>query len=433
MLRSPRSIFNVLAANAVEIGTGFGLILFVTRTFSMEEAGIWSMYMAAVMLSTKFREGFLHGAMVKTGVSASRLQEPGFLTTTLLLALAAEVPFVVTGAVLFWFIPDAAWSPFALLYALHGFPWAAMRWLQQLFQARLETSRMLRVNLVFLAALVPSTVVVFAAGLPLAAVAVSLGVSASLAFAAGLAGSRVRFQRTVDRSLVRDIVAFGRFGLLRELSGTLASRTLLFLSGLYVSLSAAAIIGLAQRYIQLLALPNAAVAGLLYPKYCARAGDASVIAAFFKQTTAAMLVFNAINALLLMLTAVVLIPVLHGAEYKAAVPVLLFLSVAFVLFTAFGNAFGSVSNAMNAPHYPARLVMQNSVVSIAFTWFFLHTGGMYAALLAGALTEAIGLVIANRWLVKLIGAGFIDAVSAIPETIRQFLTLTLRKIAPSRS
>jgi O-antigen/teichoic acid export membrane protein len=255
-------------------------------------------------------------------------------------------------------------------------------------------------NIGFLVVLIAGATYIYLSQSPLTTLVILLGASSLVATVVGL--------RTLDlkgiiitpfskRSFM-NIINYGKHGILRELTGTISTRIGLFITASLLSLTQTAFLGVAQRYLTLLLIPNSAFQSLLYPVLVriSKLNDPAAMKETFEFQVSKLLAAMIVLALGISILSPWIILVLHGEEYQPAIGLLIISIWTLAIFSPFGSAFGSIINTIGKPKLNSVIVMVNSIINIVLAYLLILWLGLYGAVLAPLITELFGFLWARK-------------------------------------
>ena len=415
-----------LAGNVVDVAIGFGTVMLITRLYDERTAGQWFVFVAIFSLLTNLREGFVQNGLVKYSVGVSPSEQRQVYKTNLITNLLFEGVMTTTVVVLFQLF---RWYDLATLfwyYPLYSIPFAMYRWIFVVHRSQLRVEKSTLMNALFLVGLTTGAILMYRHQLPLFAMVLTLGGASTLAALAGafsidtLGILRARF----DRAMFGQLMHYGKHGILRELTGTISTRISIFLTAGLLSYTQTAYLGVAQRYVMLLLIPNNAFQAILYPVLVklAMQSDRAALRQEFEKRVSQLLSVTLIIATAIIVASPLIIDLLHGADYRPAQGLLAVSLVTVALFAPFGSAFGSVVNALEQPGINSRIVMVNSVINVTLSYLLIRWIGLYGAVIAPFVTELFGFLWTGRIIYRQTGIRYGVCFRAIPQQYKPWIT-----------
>ncbi|MEM6845425.1 MAG: polysaccharide biosynthesis C-terminal domain-containing protein [Bacteroidota bacterium] len=385
-----------LFGNGVDIAIGFGTVMLITRLYSEETAGQWFVFVAIFSLLTNLREGFIQNGLVKYSVGTEDTVRNRVYKTNFLVNLLAELTisaFVVGFFQIFrWYQLDTLF----LYYPLYSLPYSVYRWIFVVHRSQLRVEKSTLMNVIFLVILSSGAWLMYTQQYTILAMIFTLGTASLGAAITGFFSLDARsvFRSSFDRQIFQQLVHYGKHGILRELTGTISTRINIFLTAGLLSYTQTAYLGVAQRYVMLLLVPNTAFQALLYPVLVkiANSKNRPLLKEEFENQVSKLLGLMIVVALGIIVASPVIIEVLHGPSYQSAVGLLIISLFTVALFSPFGSAFGSVVNALEKPNINSKIVMVNSAINISLSYLLIRTIGLYGAVLAPFITELFGFI-----------------------------------------
>lgn len=394
-----KKILGSLGGNLIETAVGFLVIMFVTRNFSQADTGIYFIVLAIVSILNNLKEGFLQNGFVKYLVEQNfdaRVLKTGF-------ALSFIGEGMKVGLFLIVAISYSAIQSFLLFYSVYTLTYSTYRLVVSVHKSQLEMHQIVKGNLIIFLTTVVGLIVLYLLQFTIEWVflVISIANLAALLFI----GSNRRMIlsnafKKYDNRVFKNMVHFGKYGLLREVTGSIAHQAGVFLCAYLLTLEATAILGLATRYTILISIPGASLAGLLYPTILKHVTNRSEMVEVAKEGIAKMYALLIPIALGIMAGSPLLIYLLHGSAYLSAAGVLAFKMLASVFLIPLGSGFSSLMNAINKPEKVTRLMVISSLSNIILSLVLIHVLGLWGAAIAPLLTEIIGSCIIRKELKK---------------------------------
>ncbi|WP_020533009.1 polysaccharide biosynthesis C-terminal domain-containing protein [Flexithrix dorotheae] len=425
-----------LVNNLVELSIGFGTIVLVTRQFTSDEAGTWILFTSIFLLLSKLREGFVQTALVKFSVGVEKEERNSILKSNLIINMCLEIAL----STIIWIIGMMDFFPsiseLLVRYPIYAIPWSIYRWILTVFRSQLNVKIIFKINTVILISLSVGGGCLFTFNWPLEFMVIILGVCSFNASLLGLylINTKQFLKSKINWKHFKKQFYFGNHGILRELTGTLSNRINVFLTAGFLTFSDTALLGVAQRYTQLVLLPNTAIQSLLFPKACeiANSKDVALLKQLFEGNIARLLAVFIPLVSGISLFSHFLITFLNGPEYVPAAGLLVIMIVTIGLFAPFGNGFGSMVNAITKPHLNTQVVVVNSIINIILSVILVKNIGIYGAVIAPFLSELIGFIWIGKILKKELNIDFINCFQQIP-TQYKILFVNLKKFISSKT
>lgn len=322
------------------------------------------------------------------------------------------------------------------MYPVYAIPWSIYRWILTVFRSQLNVKIIFKINTVILSSLILGGYFLYTYQWPLELMVFILGICSLNASVLGLllVNTKQLFFSTINWTHFKKQFYFGKHGILRELTGTVSNRINVFLTAGFLTFSDTALLGVAQRYSQLVLLPNTAIQSLLFPKACeiANSNNNSLLKKLFEENIARLLAIFIPLVSIICLFSHFLIFFLNGPEYVPAVGLLIIMIVTISLFAPFGNGFGSMVNSIAKPYLNTQVVAVNSIINIILSVILVRNIGIYGAVLAPFLSELIGFLWIGRILKKELDISFLNCYHLIPSQYKK-LFISSKKILTSKS
>ena len=380
---SIKKISHTLAGNLLEFTAGFGITTFVTFSYSTELAGEWMWIMAIAAVQAKIREGITQTALVKFACNGEINEQFIQRKLNFLITIIFELSvFLILYALSFWFGEN--FQNWYIIYGIYSICTAIFRWQMFLWQGTLKTNDYLKTQFLAVVLTISGTGYCYTNQKDLLFLTVILALSKFLSIFPFLDYSEKisTFKSKISHKHFSEIRDYAGFGLLRETTGSIASRAEMLIGGLLLTFSEVAWLGLAARYAQLFLLPNGAIQSLVNTRAHALAiNQRESMKILLGQTLIGLWLLFGIGVLVFSLTANFWVPIVHGKQYTEAIPIIILLLLHTSVFVPTGGIFGTIAHALNQPKLTARVVMISSLVKISLTslglWLFSIWGGVF--------------------------------------------------------
>jgi len=419
-----------LVNNAVELCTGMGSIIFITRIFSMNETGAWFMFIALFALVSSLRDALIQPALVKRMAGRTNEESAGAIQLNFLAMFSFEALANVCILLVAIFV-EGNLQNLLLLYGAYSLPNAWFRWQTFFLRAKLNTQTIAISNCVFALVQWIGFALLAVWQLPIHFLILVLGVASLLA---GLYASfKIPYQQFLQRKNRqeewRHLLQVGGYAMLREATSAISSRISLFYASAFISIQHTAWLGVSQRFAQLFLLPNQAMQSILFPGLVHHVNQNQTAQAklLFHQTLSQVIAFTLPLALVVVGASSYLLSLLHGQAYSEAWYLLSIYVVVAAVITPFGTAFGSVVTAIGKPYLATRIVLVNSVINIVLGYVLMKTWGLPGAPLAMLLTEIFGLFWLTHMLRKEAGIDILETWQYVIKNYTHLLTLIKTK------
>ena len=238
-------IIQALSGNLIEVAVGFSTIMFITRNYTKEETGIYFLIMAIVAVLNNLKEGFLQNGFVKYYVESEKdrtILQSGLLLTWAWDLLNIGVFFVIT-------LFNEALSSFLLFYMVQAIGYSMYRWTLFVHKGELNLGIIFRVNILVLVGVTAGLMFVYLWELPITHCLLVAGVTYCFA-TVSFPMNRALFFRALgsqpDLIKIRQLSVFGKYGLLKELAGSISHQSGVFLSAYFLTMGDTALLGLAN-------------------------------------------------------------------------------------------------------------------------------------------------------------------------------------------
>ncbi|MEH0155388.1 polysaccharide biosynthesis C-terminal domain-containing protein [Limibacter armeniacum] len=411
--------------NIVDILIGMGILVVVTRYYNPEIAGKWILFITIFYMITKIRETMMQTAMNKLAAGRTITQQMAVLKATLLFTVLFEALASIILFVLGILNTFPSLTEFFLYYPICAVIWAVYRW--QIFAHLMshQVENIFKSNIGVMIILILGLSYIAYYTLPVENILIVMGIAGTIGAINGirLIGFKSLFYAQMSREVFKGIVYYGSHGMMRGSINTISNRINIFFTASLLTFVDTAMIGLAYRYSQLILLPNGAIQSLVLPKFCeaANMNDKQTVKTLFEESVSLLLSLFLLLMVIASLTAHWLIPLIHGEEYGSGVPIILIIMLLTALFMPFGNAFGSVINALEKPQVNTYLLLMTSSLNISISFFAMKEWGLWGAVIGTTISETAGFTVLILILKKEIDISLKQCFYLIPTHYLAFL------------
>lgn len=407
-----------LAGNTVDITIGFGTVMLITRLYSEQIAGQWFIFVAIFSLLTNLREGFVQNGLVKYSVGNSDDIRDLVYKTNLVSNLLFELVISALVLILFQIFKWYDLQTLFIYYPLYSIPYSIYRWIFIVHRSQLRVEKSTFMNAIFLVVLGTGAAFMFSYQLDLHYMIFTLAGASFSAAIAGLLSFDFKgiIGKPFDWQMFKLLLHYGKHGILRELTGTVSTRINIFLTAGMLSYTQTAYLGVAQRYVMLLLIPNNAFQAILYPVLVkiATNPEKNLLKEEFENQVSKLLGMMLIVAIIIIFASPLIIDTLHGSNYHPAIGLLIISLLTVAFFTPFGSAFGSIVNALEKPNINSKIVIVNSIINISLSYFLILQIGLYGAVIAPFLTELFGFIWTGKIIKKSADINYLACFERIP-------------------
>lgn len=390
---------------------GFGSVFILYRVLEVSEMGIWVLFLTICAFLEVTRMGLIQNALVKF-LSAEDKKEHGAINTaSLFLNFALTALFA---GLLYLLAPFCAyiWESPSIIPLLHIYALTTL-----VLTPMYQSNFILQANLSFRGIFLSNTVrqglfFLFLLYLYLSGLSIELLQLAQFQVFTACLGSGVAvyyawsyfdFAKKADWAWVKKLVDFGKYAVSTNLSIMLyKSMDKMMLGGL-ISTASVGIYDLAIRITNLMEIPTFSAAAVVFPQSAREMvtnGKAGV-KKMYEQSVGAILAFLIPIILFVELFPEIIILVIAGADYLAAVPILR-LTILFGLFLPFGSQMGTVLESIGKPNINFYCTVFGFLLNIVSNYIFISWLGTIGAAYGTLLTYFLTFIITQIILYKIL-------------------------------
>lgn len=406
-------IIQSLSGNVIEVTIGFATIMFITRNYPQDQAGIYFLIMAIVAVLNNLKEGFLQNGFVKYYVESD--QDQTILQSGLLITWMWDVMNIIFFSIIAFF--NEALIPFLLFYVVQTLGYSHYRWMLFVHKSQLNLGVIFRVNVLILLGITSGLMGVYLRGLPITYCLLVAGTTYGIA-TFSFRQNRVLLVKAISKKpsleMIRKLGVFGKYGLLKELAGSISHHSGVFLSAYFLTMGDTALLGLANRYAVLISIPGSSLSGLIYPILLKVGIDPEKLRQAASEGIGKMYALLIPLALGVCLASPFLIVGLHGNAYGFATIILIIRVLLTTFLLPMGTGFSSIMNVINRPGNITRLVFVTSLLNLSTMALTMPFLGIWGAMLSPLISELVGFVIMKKGLL-VIQLKFSDIVIQITQ------------------
>lgn len=394
----------VLGGNLFNAGFGFLSFMFLAHILSVDEFGVWLLYVAAFTFMEMVRAGFIYQALVKYFASHSK----------------GLVQKVITGAS--WWIGIGATTVFSLVIALLGWAFAEpiaaknftlfFKWYPIIIWITLPSnmglwishSRQRYIRMVIIQMIITGGFGVFVLinynqkldlhTILVAHTAVRL-VAGIFTLARGWDG--IRYIRYVSKRYMQKLIQFGQYSLFSMLGTNLLKSTDVFLVGIFIGPAAVAIYQFPLKIIELAEVPLRSFATTAFPRIAKWTEEKKYMVAnqFIQKQVLLFIMLATPCCLVGMIWSEFFMVLLGKAKYAASAPVFQILLI-YVIFLPIDRFIGIALDSLNRPQINTLKIGIMVVINIIGDYIVLSMGGSLA-MVAGVTLVNIAIGMGFGW------------------------------------
>lgn len=381
---------------------GFGGFLLLIRLLSKTDFGIWALFITVTAIIEVARNGFIQNAQVKFLAGAKEEDGPAIITASFVLNAGLtlfSILFLLSCAPLFakiWHAKELLGM--FVLYTVTTFFLTGFSQFSFVMQAKgdfkgIFFSNTLRQGIFFCAVLfsfMNHTV------LHLYELAIWQLVAAVLATTGSYLWVRKQFRLhfPVDRGRVKQLFHYGKFVFGTNISSMLYASVDQMLLGALMTSADVAVYNAANRMTNIIDVPVNAVASIVFPKSAQRSeeqGDDAIVYLFERAVGLLLAMILPVIVLCIAFSKMIII-LLAGTEYSAAIPVLQVLMAA-TLLQPFNRQFGVAMDSSGRPKFNFYLLLGVMLYNCLAIWGGIELFRTSSPALGAALGAASAILL----------------------------------------
>ena len=390
---------------------GFGSVYLLLRAFTKDEFGIWALFLTITAFIEVARNGLIQNALVKY-LSACEKSEYATISTASLiinvLLTGISILFLLSmGGLLSSWLNAPELQQMLYIYVLTTaalIPFSQFNFLQQAnFDfSGIFWSNFVRQGLLFLYILIGYFSVHHITLINLVWVQVAAAIAGALV-SLWFARRYIQMDWNINWQWVSKLFHFGKFVFGTNLSSMLYKSIDKLMLGSLLGTVSVAVYDLAIRINNLLEVPTASVAAIVFPqsaKQMKTKGKAAV-RLLYEKSVGAILAILVPGILFVLVFPEFIITVIAGEKYLDTVPILR-MTVLYALFVPFARQFGTVFDSIGKPKTNFKLVVFGAVLNVFTNALFILQFGLMGAVYGTLTTYSITFIINQYLLYKVL-------------------------------
>ncbi|MGB1204742.1 MAG: flippase [Chitinophagales bacterium] len=389
-----KSAFYTIGERMLSLLFGFGSIYLLLRNLTKEDFGTWALFLTVSTLIEVARTGFIQSALIKFLSVAKGKEYAEMITASsilnIILSLCSVYFLLMTASSfsLIWHIPDL--ESMLYIYAITTillFPFSQCNSIQQ---ANLDFNGVFWSNLSRQAVLF-----FFIATLYFLNYKINIIHLAVYQLIAAFFGSLVAFiltkkyifwSKNISWKKVKQLFDYGKYVFATNISVVLYKNIDRIMLGT-LSVSAVAIYDLAIRINNLMEVPVAAMASIVFPQTAQKMENDGKkgVKKIYENSVAAVLCLIMPAILIIELFPHQIIYFIAGKAYLDTVPILR-ITALYGFFVPFARQFGTVFDAIGKPQISFYFVVLGALLNLAFNYILIMKLGILGAAYATLIT-----------------------------------------------
>jgi len=433
-----RSGFYTLSEKATSLLFGFGSAILLFRNLTKEEFGTWVLFLTVVSILEVGRIGLLQNALIKylathEGEDAGKINTASLLLNIMM--TAAIVLFLLTMAGPLSLLMNT--KGLAQLLRIYAFttvllvPFFQFNYIQQ---ANLDFKGIFWSTATRGGMLFGFVLFIFIRSEHISLVSLALCQTASAAVASTIAWHfakpYIRYARHVEWDWLKKLFQFGKYVLGTNLSAQLFRNVDKLLLGSLPAggTAAVALYDAAMRITNLMDVPTASMANMLYPQSAKRMEEGKgAVKYLYEKAVGAILVFMFPVIIGVLIFAKWIIHVVAGPGYGEAAG-LLRITVFFGLFVPFAVQFGTVLDSIGKPRINFFFTVLSLSLTAVCNLIFISLFGVYGAATGTLTAYIVSFVAMQIYLNKILSINPLNALIYSAGYYRQISSLVLKII-----
>ena len=414
---------------------GLGSFAILVRFLSKEDFGIYALFISVTSLIEVARIGLIQNALIKFLASAKGEEYKDVLSSSLVLNILITIVSVIVLIIIspmlghLWNSPKIV--PLFYMYCVTTVVLILFHQLNYLQQANLDFKGFFLSNFVRQGSLfifIVLEVFVLKPIPDLMRIVIYMTVSALLGTLTsfGYGKKYLRISKKINYEWVKKIFNYGKYVFGTNISSMVFGSIDQFMLGSILPTSSVATFNAANRMSNLIDVPVASVAAIVFPQSAKRSSEEGnqSSAYLFEKSVGVLLALLLPALLFLFFFADLIISIIAGPKYFDAADILRVMVITG-LFQPFVRQFGTVMDSIGKPKTNFYLILIVSLLNIVSNYLFITTFGTIGAAFGTLLTTIIFAVASQIILKNLIQvrfyAVFVYALMGYKEMFSQLL------------
>jgi O-antigen/teichoic acid export membrane protein len=407
-----------LIQNVSALVLGFGGFFCLVRILDKADFGAWALFLTVTSLFEIARIGFIKNGFIKYLASSEAKDHNSIFTASLVLNLILTL-FISVGMLILAQPLSETWNAPQLKVMFRVYALTSVL-LVPFFQFDFVQNANYDFRSVFFCSFVRN-VILFAGilGAYVGLYHMELITLVLIHASAALTGSIVSFFLTRKQLIfklvlnwrwVAELSHYGKYVVGTSLSSMLYSAVDQFMLGSLVSTSSVASYNASGRVTNLINVPSATLAPLVFPKsaklFHAEGGTVAV-KNLYEKSVGAILSLVIPSVAFVFVFPELIITLLAGSKYLDTVPVLQ-VTVLYCLFIPFANQFGIILDSIGKPNINFYYTSVSLVVNIVVNYFLIRSFGIMGAVYGTMGTIIVGFIFMQLFLYNKLGISMLN-------------------------
>lgn len=424
---------NVLQ-NGASVLFGLGSLALLTRSLSVSDYGVWTIYMTTITIFNIFRDGLIKNALIKFLSEANEQDKPKIMTSAFTINMIITLVIVVFNLAIGGLLAKLLNSPklvdlfylFNIVYILNGF----LTQFNCIEQANFKFKGVFVSNTVFQAIYFAFVCYCFVFGIKIALKDLVLvqifGSLVSMAIAYFYTKPFLNFAIGIYKDWMLKLFNYGKYAFGTSISSILSgSVDQMMLSGI-INPAASGIFNVAVKIVNLIDIPTSAVANIVFPQSAKRmeTEGKDAIRYLYEKSVGTILAIMIPGLFFIYIFPEFVLYIVAGEKFTNAASVLR-ISLLYTILIPFGRQFGTILDSIGKTKTTFYIVIFTASTNLILNYFFILNMGIIGAAYATLISNIVGFIIAQYILKKELGVKFhhtfVYAYRFYPEFYTQFV------------
>lgn len=413
----------------------FGSYFFLTRYYSIEEFGVWALFIVIASLAEMARSSFIQNAFIKY-YKETDIDKDTLFTSSLVLNTITTIIFVITLIFIIPFLKSFWDNPqipsMIYWYCASSIVLIVFTQLNYLEQANQRFkgvfwSNVTRQGTLFLFVL---SSFLFFPELP-------LSYFSFFYFCATVSGAIISFIVTreylpnsfaINKNYFWKLIKFGRFILGTGITSSLGKYFDQILLG-NLNLGIVALYNASVRIINMVEIPVLSIANISYPKFASvqQSDTYKELVSIYEKTIAASLAIILPATIIIVSIPELILIVTAGNKYSGGAEILRVMALFFILMP-FNVQFGNICEIINKPHISFSVNLITNVLSVVLNLIFIKTYGALGAAYVFCFTLSFIFIVGQIYLRIKVKSSLLNIIIQIPLFYQNAYQLLIQKL-----
>jgi lipopolysaccharide exporter len=374
---------------------GFINLFIMVRIFSIEEIGVWVLFITVVSMVELLRNGFIRNPFIVYFTSTSETEKPSFLLSSFILhgviGILTSIALLIFSSNLsaFWEAPEL--FHLFLVYSITSLVLVPFLQFEYMLESMVQFKGVFWSNL--LRQGVTTLYLFYVFFVSNQSSLLELGIIQLLSTCAACFVSypflrnQLLFSKSLNKESLNSLFHFGKYSIGTAVSSTLLRNIDTWMLGKMLTKSSVAMYNPAVRIANLVEVPTVTIVTLLFSHVSTKLKENGIegLKDVYVKSVSLILAVMIPACTLIFFFSETIVLLIFGPKYIEAAP-LLQITVVYMLIVPFIRQFGTVTDALKTPRINFGFLMIANVANIILNYFFIKNFGLIGAAYATVIS-----------------------------------------------